>query len=297
MLPPQRILLNLRLKWGLCFVCACFSFAMQAQIPLPYATDFDQGLPTGWTSDNFWRTNPHNGTSNTGDMEAKDHTLILSESNLTTPSFDLTNADHPILQFSLMIGRFSDGISSFSVHADTGNGWEPLYNCSSDSILLALQYPTAIQERMPEYIFSMTDTSTWKPSPQTPYKGITIYLEALKSQKQVQFKFHARFYYGGLVFLDNVHFSDLLLGGIKEENELPAVGIYPNPASTTIHIESSRPMTELSLLNMQGITVYSTSNPALKEQIDTRVFPRGLYLLQWRTEGNETLRQKRIALY
>lgn len=126
---------------------------------LPYAVDFDNGLPGSWSSSNFWKPTIL-GVQNTGGMVAKDHVAIVANSEMITPHVDLSGTSHPVLQFTLTMGRFSDGKSTFTVHADYGNGWVPIFGCSADTSFGFTNYPNLYKVKTPENIYSITDTAS-----------------------------------------------------------------------------------------------------------------------------------------
>jgi hypothetical protein len=57
------------------------------------------------------------------------------------------------------------------------------------------------------------------------------------------------------------------------------VGIYPNPCSSNLHIESSEEIAVTEIYNMLGAKVYSSSRESQNIQVNVANFDEGLYVV------------------
>lgn len=75
------------------------------------------------------------------------------------------------------------------------------------------------------------------------------------------------------------------LSGLRENEGDSALRIYPNPASTSVHVRSDAPMTSLQLLDASGRIALQTSS-IQREALDLEVahLPKGIYALRVTTE-------------
>lgn len=76
------------------------------------------------------------------------------------------------------------------------------------------------------------------------------------------------------------------------ENTLPIIELFPNPATTYVYIQSTSKVSNLSLMDMSGKTIYAITNLA---NMDIRSYTNGFYLLKIETENGTVF--KKIVIY
>jgi len=74
--------------------------------------------------------------------------------------------------------------------------------------------------------------------------------------------------------------------GIQHQYATSIVGVYPNPFTSTIAIESSEPIIEIKLFDMTGRIVYHSYNSASRFNADLTSLPAGMYVLEVSTAAS-----------
>ena len=77
--------------------------------------------------------------------------------------------------------------------------------------------------------------------------------------------------------------QQIILG--LEDIFLQGVKIYPNPATTTLHMEFPIVPDELRLYNITGALVWKAESPEKYERLEIAVLPKGLYILEVSVNG------------
>lgn len=72
------------------------------------------------------------------------------------------------------------------------------------------------------------------------------------------------------------------------------LNIYPNPARTTLYIETDNTITNIHLIDMLGQVVYNTSVDNTLHQINVSYYEAGIYFIQITTERGVTTRKVQI---
>lgn len=78
--------------------------------------------------------------------------------------------------------------------------------------------------------------------------------------------------------------------GIDLANVDAAVAIYPNPASTSVTVDVAQ-AASVTLLDLNGRTLFHSALPATKHLIDTSTLPRGTYFVRITAVGSTTVRK------
>lgn len=79
--------------------------------------------------------------------------------------------------------------------------------------------------------------------------------------------------------------ADCALNAASVQNKTAKVVLYPNPASEYLHVESTRPGSEVIVYNGLGQAVYRTKEIAVKYDIDVREWAAGMYVVEVKTDA------------
>ncbi|AWA30810.1 hypothetical protein HYN48_12370 [Flavobacterium magnum] len=93
------------------------------------------------------------------------------------------------------------------------------------------------------------------------------------------------------VYVDNVYFSTDQLG--VTDNESVKMTMYPNPASTTLHLSAQQPIDSVLVFNTIGQKVINVEPGTSTATIDVRSLNAGMYIVNT-TIGGKTVSQKLI---
>jgi hypothetical protein len=74
--------------------------------------------------------------------------------------------------------------------------------------------------------------------------------------------------------------TNYLVQVTQPENRMPELSLYPNPASDEITISASIPIAKISVSNMLGQMLFSTTCNTTKETINISILPPGMYLVK-----------------
>lgn len=96
---------------------------------------------------------------------------------------------------------------------------------------------------------------------------------------------------------DNFLITTSVLLGTVGVNRLPemAISIYPNPATTSLNIQSEYGIQQIEMLNMTGAVVLSEMMNGSKSTIDVSGFSPGIYLLNIQTSDATVTRKINIS--
>ena len=73
-------------------------------------------------------------------------------------------------------------------------------------------------------------------------------------------------------------------GGIDEVGTEISLSVYPNPATHVVNIEASEPISDVTVMNVMGQTVYSNTNAnGTTVQVNTTNLPGGIYIATVKT--------------
>jgi hypothetical protein len=239
------------------FACICLlPLTVFCQLTIPYSTDFNSGVPAGWSADSLWTYKSLGGISNSGVMHSNDPKYISSLSPLFSPSFTLNGTHSPSLKFSVVLCNYIIADPLLTVSCNYGNGWVGLFECTGttngENFWFRI-YLTPKDTAIKSYAIETIDSATWVPNDTTPYTMFEIGLDSLKNHSSIQFKFEVRCYYRGEVFLDNVSIVDTssvdnIVAGITNTDWV----VYPNPFSDYIILKTNTPIIRWSIWNSLG---------------------------------------------
>ncbi len=72
-----------------------------------------------------------------------------------------------------------------------------------------------------------------------------------------------------------------IFSAIDDPKDASALNVFPNPATTSVRIQSEKPIQQISLINNLGIEVYQISSVNHTEvEVDMHLIPAGLYRLK-----------------
>lgn len=66
---------------------------------------------------------------------------------------------------------------------------------------------------------------------------------------------------------------------------------FPNPATSEVRISSSKQIAELKICDLTGKTMVKLEKPSLNEVIDVSSFPKGIYLMESRSNNQRTVKK------
>lgn len=87
----------------------------------------------------------------------------------------------------------------------------------------------------------------------------------------------------GTVYIDNVYFRKASIGINTTENG--TTKLYPNPASTSVTFEANQKVESISLFNVLGQEVVSTTPNSTFVTLDIASLPKGVYIVKSIIEG------------
>lgn len=87
----------------------------------------------------------------------------------------------------------------------------------------------------------------------------------------------------GTLFVDNVYFSNVALSNATFENS--KIKIYPNPAYNTITLENESSIEAISVYNVMGQEVLSTTPNTNSTTLDISALNSGIYVIKSTSEG------------
>jgi hypothetical protein len=95
---------------------------------------------------------------------------------------------------------------------------------------------------------------------------------------------------------DNWLITPVVLLGTVGINELPEtrVNVFPNPASSVIHVNSNAEIRQIELVSMPGALVLSRELNVVNTSIDVSSFNNGLYFLRMHTNDGIVVRKLHI---
>lgn len=181
---------------------------------------------------------------------------------LYLPLLDLTNIPMPVLKFDVAHARYDNTTKErlmVKVSKNCGAMWKSLYN----KIDPALATTDATKDQF------IPDESQWRTE--------TVDLSDYKTdQTIVKFVFTSGF--GNAVWIDNVKIVD----GTGIDGYETNFNIYPNPAVSTLQVQSSDPVEKVEIYNLQGQLVGLENGNV--QTVNVGNLSPGIYILRVSTE-------------
>jgi len=195
----------------------------------PIDEDFESGIPSNWSMlDNILGI--YNGAVY---FNAYSLSNGVSES-LFLPMMNLSAFTTPTLKFDLAHARYSSSTKeklNIKVSTDCGDTWTSVYN-----------------KQDPDLATAGISTNQFIPTA-SQWRTETVDLSSITNRDNVIAKFVFTSGYGNIVWIDNVRIVE---GTGVEDIEANEITIYPNPATSTLRINSSEVINEVSIYNLQG---------------------------------------------
>ncbi len=191
--------------------------------------------------------------------------------SLYTPMMDLTHYTNPTLKFDLAHRRYSSYTERLQVQSSSncGTNWSTLYNKAGANLATVTGSTTSL---------FIPTASQWRTE--------TVDLSGIEDKSAVTLKFRFTSGYGNLVWIDNVRICE---GVGVEENEME-MSIYPNPVSDVLYVNSSAPVKDVQIFNMQGQVVRAISGDV--HEISVADLADGVYMMKVTTEAGNVTNQK-----
>lgn len=254
--------------------------------PIPFLNGFDgESMEiAGWTIENpdgkkTWDLKEINGiagNSNAAWMNNFDYTNMGERDYMTSPLMSFVGYDNVLMSFEYAYAQRYNQKDSLivSLSADCGESWTRVYVNGPDG----------------EGVFETSEPNTdfFEPTGAADWAGYGSYgasqpiidLNQWAGQGNIKLRFETFNQYGNNLYLDNVEVNNTVgLFDSQVENE---VAVYPNPTKGTLNIllKDENAKYELSILNVQGKIVYSSSISAGKTQLNLQTLPKGIYVVK-----------------
>ena len=257
---------------------------------LPYAEDFESGTGGWYTSQNgmtnweyglpnFSTLNSAHSGSNCWDINLTTPYFNLANAQLNSPLFDLSTTNIITLQFWLNYSSESGADGLFIEYTTDEINWQRLgsigdpagTNWYNSTLTLGNEGWSGISGgwQSCSYVYA----GTW---------GINY------------FRFRLRFISDFNVVDAGISFDDISITGVtsvEELNENSNVIVYPNPAKDELFIlalDNASPLEQIELRSIDGKVVYSQHSPSSKQiKISTTSFSAGVYLLGLTNENGD----------
>lgn len=243
--------------------------------PLPLREDFENGLPTGWTT-NGGITNAHNNISS---VLAVNLFAFNPSSNTTLPRVGFVGPNDS-LSFDYRITDYdTDGATATVLSNGTRFDVQISTNCGTS-------YQT---------VYSINQNNH---TPSTALQNIRIGLGAYAGLA-VTIRFVGTWGAGDFYFdLDNINLPPLPTVPTRDGIEgLSKIALWPNPTTgitqLLIELEQSADL-HVQVLDLTGRTVWQTSalrTDRLSENLDLTPLPNGLYLVRLTVDGRSVTRK------
>jgi len=274
------------------FITASLGLLFSSAMAQPILTEsFDFGAPLTWTqysADGItWDHSISGGTTTAGAMHA--FTTLSTQTNAwyQTPTMDLTGMAQPTVQFSTAMAKHIFMDPSTALWYDIGNGWVLLESWGST-------WDTQVDNPVMTTIL-VADPSTWEPLA-SDWTYASHDATALNNQSSIRFSFEFNGVNAGVIWLDDIKIFDAALATSVDEVAAIEFNVYPNPSDGLVNIamdELQQPA-DLSVNDVTGKLVFSTSLSSSSSTIDLSSIPAGIYSI---TVGNSGVNQsKRIVL-
>jgi len=206
-----------------------------------------------------------------------DYNAPGQEDSFVTEIFDLVNATSASLTFDLAKAQYSTTLfDSMRVEVSTNCG--ATYSVVYDKTDLDLS-------TVPNYV-----TSNWTPTGASDWRNEVIDLASF-SGENITVRFVNVNGYGNSTFVDNINVVGIL--GLEENTLAEAISLYPNPASSEIHIamaNTSFNSIQISVVNSIGQKLQtldaSKTQGANNVSLDVANYASGLYFVTITADGS-----------
>ncbi|HEY6172066.1 MAG TPA: T9SS type A sorting domain-containing protein [Candidatus Kapabacteria bacterium] len=156
---------------------------------------------------------------------------------------------------------------------------------------VALKFETAKEENVSHFTIERSADGNWQQIATVAAKNSSsgaryMSLDNSAPTSQITYRLWEQDLDGSLTMLGTAEVSPL-------DNMRVDVHIYPNPASDILHIESTKPVHEVTLSDISGRVVHSNLGLSLKDyDINVKGLAEGVYLLTITDEDGNTSREK-----
>ncbi len=225
-----------------------------------------------------YQTDPFTDTSNVG------YLITYKGSTITSPNLKIEVADDATVYFNTSLTR----IDSIAI-ASTGRLRTKLHNtiqtnktAFSGTLEIIIPDGTTLQENDTFFLFHYNNEATGSFS--------DILLDDLAGDIDWNL---SSLYSDGFIYVQSGSGTSNI-GSIEQNNDGPAIDIFPNPAKTQLSIKSNNHITlRYELINMTGKKVLSGKKET-GEIINIENLPEGIYFLQLFDKNNKIVTSEKI---
>ncbi|MBA3706994.1 MAG: T9SS type A sorting domain-containing protein, partial [Bacteroidetes bacterium] len=204
-----------------------------------------------------------------------------------TQNFNLTGVINPKLYFDVAYARYDNvNYDSLAVGVST--------NCGQSFSIVYVKSGTVLATAPDNSGYFIPAANQWRTD--------TINLNAYVGQPEVMFTFQNRGNYGNVLYLDNINLNASVITTAvkKNETELSAFEVYPNPANEKISVAFNSQTESVKAIlirdNLGRVVYENRKNITLNDVqvIDVSNFTKGLYFIS--VEGSKKTFTKKVIV-
>ena len=263
---------------------------------LPFTEDFqgESFIDMEWTVDNpdgkkSWDLTTLQDESQAAFINFYNYTSLGERDLLMSPIMNFEGFDNVFFSFEYAYAQryFQKDSLIVKLSDDCGEIWTRVYANGPDGDGI---FETA--EPSIDY-FEPTKTDDWCGSGYGASCPV-IDLSEWANQANIMIAFETYNQYGNNLYLKNIEVSNTV-GIINTSNESGSISIYPNPANTFVNILNNNEKQVLTILRIDGSFVQSFDIKEGTNQINTKGFSKGIYLLKF--AGKDGLETKKLIIH
>jgi hypothetical protein len=261
---------------------------------LPFVEDFSNPSfpPSGWSYMGYNKYCNMSRSNSVGGYGLSSESLKMNNysgaENITgqkdyflSPRIDFSNASEiTFLTFDLAYAQRNTSSTDqldLSISNDCGATWTSVYNKSGNALSTTSPVGSAYTPAPQDWITEQIDLGQ--------YQG----------EQEVMFLFTTNSNWGNNLYLDNINISTISTVGIKEDNHLESVKIYPNPSTGKLTIEglgSENRYKDIVVTNIMGqqiMNVLQVNSNSLT--LDLSDYVSGAYFISIKTETSSVVKK------
>ncbi len=263
--------------------------------PTPFLEDFESGFypPAGWDVKNpnndavSWKENLNVGayglsaTSVWIDNSAYNINPGKRKDALLTSFVDFSQNLAPKIAFDYAYSKrlTREDSLELSYSLDCGRTWTVCWKNGGPNLA------TALKDTMRPFVPKANE-----------WRSVSVPVNYLRSQSNVQFKFENISGWGNALYLDNINIS-LDPNGIATPSKSIAVALYPNPANNfaTLKLPTAHPFERYEITDQLGRKVFEKNIIDPISFINTSALTEGVYLIHLIAKTNRQVEKLVIA--
>jgi predicted esterase len=209
-----------------------------------------------------------------------------------SPALDLSSISNPSIAFdvaymyTLYNGDFTVGgvdvifadTLEVSISTDCGETFDLLYKKGGED-LLTFNNPLINLNNLNTFFTTFPSSNDWR----REWIDLSPYAESTSAF--VKFSYVSAL--GGLIFLDNIAFSDEVSNIKGIENQ--SISVYPNPVKNTLYVQSSSEVEQITIYDISGRLLKQSTNPS--QEINVSDLANGVYIVKVKTGKGESMQK------